>query len=82
MKRITQKRWFGPKYIGWGPAPKSWEGWVVTLVWLVSIVSTIFYLRSIDLLNIINIAIVIVVAAIILLTIAALSYGPDEDEKN
>jgi hypothetical protein len=82
MKKITKKRWFGPKIVGWGPAPKSWEGWVVTLVWLVSIFSTIFYLRSIDLLNIINIAIVIVVAAIILLTIAALTYGPDEDEEN
>ena len=31
MKRITKKRWFGPKYVGWGPAPKSWEGWVVTV---------------------------------------------------
>lgn len=28
MKRITNKRWFGPKIVGYGPAPKSWEGWV------------------------------------------------------
>ena len=61
MQRITKKRWFGPKIIGWGPAPKSWEGWVITLVWLVSLVSTLFYLHSIQSLNIINIAIVIVI---------------------
>jgi hypothetical protein len=66
MQRITKKRWFGPKNIGWGPAPKSREGWVITIVWLVSIVSTLFYLHSIDLLNIINIITVIVVAAIII----------------
>ena len=37
MKRITKKRWFGPKNIGWGPAPKSREGWIITIIWLVSI---------------------------------------------
>jgi len=80
MKRITNKRWFGPKIVGWGPAPKTWEGWVVTLVWLVSIISTMLYLHSINSLTIVNIAIVIIIAAVILLTIAALTYGPDEEE--
>ncbi len=51
------------------------------LVWLISLVSTLFYLHSISALTIVNIAIVIIVAAIIILTIAALTYGPDEDEK-
>ena len=82
MKRITKKRWFGPKYVGWGLAPKSWEGWVITMIWLVSLISTLFYLHNLSLLIIINIAIVIVIAAIIILTIAALTYGPDEDEKD
>lgn len=81
MKRITKKRWFGPKYVGWGLAPKSWE-WVITMIWLVSLISTLFYLHNLSLLIIINIAIVIVIAAIIILTIAALTYGPDEDEKD
>ena len=79
MKRITKKRWFGPKIVGWGPAPKSWEGWVVTLVWLASIIVTLLYLHSINSLYIINIAIVIVIAAIILLSVAALTYGPDKE---
>jgi hypothetical protein len=80
MKRITKKRWFGPKYVGWGPAPKSWEGWLVTLVWLASLVLIILYLHSNNSLNIINIAITIVLAAIILLSVAALTYGSDKEE--
>jgi hypothetical protein len=81
MERITKKRWFGPKYVGWGPAPKSWEGWLVTLVWMASLLLTLYYLHSIKSLNIVNIAILIFFAAIILLSVAALTYGPD-DENN
>ncbi len=80
MKRITKKRWFGPKYVGWGPAPKSGEGWIVTLVWMASLLLTLYYLHSIHSLNIVNIAIVIFFAAIILLSVAALTYGSDEEE--
>lgn len=78
MKRITEKPWFGPKIVGYGPAPKSWEGWIVTIVWLVSLISIILYLHSINSLSIINIAIVIILAAIIILTVAALTYGSEE----
>ena len=78
MKRITEKRWFGPKIVGYGPAPKSWEGWVVTIVWLASIIITLLYLHSIHLFNIFNVLIVIVLAAVILLTVAALTYGSEE----
>ena len=80
MKRITNKRWFGPKNVGWGPAPKSWEGWLFTLVWLASLILILFYLHSINSLNIINIAIVIVFAAIILLSVSALTYGSDKEK--
>jgi predicted membrane channel-forming protein YqfA (hemolysin III family) len=80
MKRITEKRWFGPKHVGWGPAPRSGEGWVVTVVWLASILGTLYYLHTIGSLNIVNIVIVIVVAAVILLSIAALTYGSDKEE--
>jgi hypothetical protein len=79
MKRITKKSWFGPKKVGWGPAPKSWEGWLVILVWWVSLILILLYLHSINSLNIINIAIVIVFAAIILLSIAALTYGTNNE---
>ena len=82
MKRITNKRWFGPKKVGWGPAPKSWEGGIITIVWLVSLVSTLLYLHSLNALSIINIAIVIIIAAIIILTIGALTYGPDNEDES
>ena len=78
MKRITEKRWFGPKIVGYGPAPKSWEGWAVTVVWLASIIITLLYLHSSHLFNIVNVLIVIVLAAVILLTVAALTYGSKE----
>lgn len=25
-----KRGWFGPKLIGWGASPASWEGWAVT----------------------------------------------------
>lgn len=21
--------WFGPKYLGWGYGPRTWEGWAI-----------------------------------------------------
>jgi hypothetical protein len=27
---ITKHPWFGPKRIGWGWRPVSWEGWLMT----------------------------------------------------
>lgn len=33
--RVTRTAWFGPKrYLGWGWAPVSWRGWVVTAVFV------------------------------------------------
>ncbi|HEY5046648.1 MAG TPA: hypothetical protein VII49_01335 [Rhizomicrobium sp.] len=29
---ITKHPWFGPKRIGWGWVPVSWEGWLATLL--------------------------------------------------
>jgi len=31
------KAWFGPKFNGMGPTPRSWEGWVVTSLFLVGL---------------------------------------------
>jgi len=33
MSRLTQQPWFGPKRVGWGWTPITWQGWVGTLVW-------------------------------------------------
>lgn len=29
-EQVVKHGWFGPKRIGWGASPASWEGWAVT----------------------------------------------------
>ncbi|MDN5759837.1 MAG: hypothetical protein L0H59_15145 [Tomitella sp.] len=33
-KRWTETAWFGPKTIGWGWSPRSWQGWLITGVFV------------------------------------------------
>ncbi len=33
-----KRGWFGPKIIGWGASPASWEGWAVTGVFIMALV--------------------------------------------
>jgi hypothetical protein len=33
--------WFGPKRIGWGLRPQTWQGWVVTVVAVAILVTII-----------------------------------------
>ncbi len=33
-----RKPWFGPKRLGIGVSPRSWEGWVATLVFILAFV--------------------------------------------
>jgi hypothetical protein len=35
-------RWFGPKEIGYGVGPRSWQGWLATAVLLMVIVASRF----------------------------------------
>lgn len=35
------KGWFGPKKFGWGISPRSWQGWVVSLVLLVGVAASV-----------------------------------------
>jgi hypothetical protein len=32
------KPWFGPKRIGWGIRPQTWQGWLVTMLVVAAIV--------------------------------------------
>jgi hypothetical protein len=34
-----RRYWFGPKRIGWGYSPRTWEGWLATLAYIVSMVT-------------------------------------------
>lgn len=38
MQRITKNAWFGKKLIGWGWSPKSWQGWLITLLFIFLII--------------------------------------------
>jgi hypothetical protein len=45
MKRITQKSWFGKKIVGYGPAPVTWQGWIVTLLLILTIILDFLHFR-------------------------------------
>ena len=48
MKRLTKKSWFGPKrYVGWGLAPRSWEGWTVSLVFITLILLGLLLFKTV-----------------------------------
>jgi hypothetical protein len=34
------KGWFGPKRVGYGARPKSWEGWLATALFGVVVIAT------------------------------------------
>jgi hypothetical protein len=36
---ITKHPWFGPKRIGWGWRPVSWEGWAATAIFAVVVIA-------------------------------------------
>ncbi len=48
MKRLTKKPWFGPRVLGWGWQPASWEGWVSMLTFF-GIIAIIIYKKHSDL---------------------------------
>lgn len=35
------KGWFGPKKLGWGISPRSWQGWLATLVLLLGVAASV-----------------------------------------
>jgi hypothetical protein len=36
---ITKHPWFGPKRVGWGWRPVSWEGWLATALCVVVVIA-------------------------------------------
>lgn len=32
MSQHPTKPWFGPKRIGWGISPKTWQGYAITII--------------------------------------------------
>ena len=35
-------QWFGPKTIGYGFGPRSWQGWLATVVTLAVVIGSVF----------------------------------------
>ncbi len=60
MKGITQKSWFDKKIVGYGPAPVTWQGWIVTLLLILTVILDFLHFRiSITSLIIFIIAIIV-----------------------
>ncbi|MGB9202100.1 hypothetical protein [Methanobacterium sp.] len=45
MKKITQKSWFGRKSVGFGPAPVTWQGWIVTFLLILTVILDVLHFR-------------------------------------
>ena len=45
MKKITQKSWFGRKSVGFGPAPATWQGWIVTFLLILTVILDVLHFR-------------------------------------
>lgn len=45
MKKITQKSWFGKKSVGFGPAPATWQGWIVTFLLILTVILDVLHFR-------------------------------------
>ena len=59
--RVTRKAWFGPRRIGWGWAPVSWEGWAAAGAFVVLITVSVVVFRGADLV----IALIVLLAALL-----------------
>ncbi|NLT35133.1 MAG: hypothetical protein GXX83_04480 [Gaiellales bacterium] len=70
MPSITRKPWFGPRRLGWGWTPITWQGWVVSLVLLAAILAAAWLLTSA-----LRTA-VIILLVVALLLVSYLTSGP------
>jgi hypothetical protein len=41
----TRQPWFGPKRVGYGIRPQTWQGWAVVLAFVVLIVAVVLLVR-------------------------------------
>ena len=64
MKRV----WFGPKRVGWGASPASWEGWAATGVFIVAMLLTGNLLRDLSWVWAAMLANVVIFLAVVILT--------------
>ena len=69
------KPWFGKKRVGYGPAPKTWQGWLLTIALLVIVITDVMLFRH----SILSI-IIFILAVVVFLVIAYLTSAKPEIE--
>ena len=62
--RVTRKAWFGPKRVGWGLSPRSWQGWLTIAAFVAAFWVSLSVWHSI----LAGVACLAALAAVILLT--------------
>ena len=45
MSPVSHKSWFGPKRIGFGLRPQTWQGWAITVVFVAIVLTIVFVAR-------------------------------------
>lgn len=66
---MTVKRgWFGPKRIGWGASPASWQGWAATGVFILAMLLTGTVFRDAAWVWAMMLANVVIFLAVVILT--------------
>ncbi|MGB9201778.1 hypothetical protein [Methanobacterium sp.] len=80
MDRITKEPWFAKRRIGWGLTPKSWQGWVITLILILILILDGIYFYNTALFVIILIIAIICYLIVAFLTSEFLSYPLNEEE--
>ncbi|MGB7970094.1 MAG: hypothetical protein WCF28_11055 [Methanobacterium sp.] len=80
MDRITKEPWFAKRRIGWGLTPKSWQGWVITLILILILILDGIYFYKTALFVIILIIAIICYLIVAFLTSEFLSYPLNEEE--
>ena len=65
---ITKKTWFGPKRIGWGWRPVSWEGWLMTALSVGVVIAASIAFRGTPMTGYISLAAVAALFVVCLLT--------------
>jgi hypothetical protein len=65
---ITKHPWFGPKRIGWGWRPVSWEGWLMTALCAAVVIAANIAFRGTPMTLYVSIAAVAALFVVCLLT--------------
>lgn len=65
---ITKHPWFGPKRIGWGWRPVSWEGWFVTVLIVAVVIAACIAFGSSSMTIYVSVAAVAALIVVCLLT--------------